>query len=210
MKYCQFLMVSALCRLNTCRGRCCLLSFSTWNTSTCTWHQPTEFSCWGATASRRTTKVVQNLSPLRLHFTADPVGDVLLWFGADGSVRWGSFSLQRLLALGGIVISVCALSFGPFIAMVTNLSPSQSWMKRSWTISTIIFLLFQGQIPQVLSRLFPFKRGLCHAYWAPNVWALYNVLDKGVAMLGETPPPAFTCAVSTITEMTPPSYLFRC
>lgn len=187
-----------LCRLNTCRGHCCLPFCSTWNTSTCTWHQPTGCFCWGATASRRTTKVVQNIGPLRLQFTAHPVGDDLLWFQADGSVRWGSFSLRRLLALGGIVVSVCALSFGPFIAMVMNLNPSQSWTERRWTspCPTVVFLLFQGQLPQVLSRLFPFKRGLCHAYWAPNIWALYNVLDKGVVVLGETPPPASTCVAN--------------
>ncbi|KAI8350594.1 glycosyltransferase family 57 protein [Choanephora cucurbitarum] len=73
--------------------------------------------------------------------------------------KHNSFSLTRLITLGSAVVAIFAISFSPFI--------------------------YLGQIPNLLSRLFPFTRGLCHAYWAPNFWALYAGLDRCLIILAK-------------------------
>lgn len=85
--------------------------------------------------------------------------------GASPAGVQTGFSPTRFVTLGSVVCLVCALSFGPYIALGGV-----------------------EQLPQILARLFPFKRGLCHAYWAPNTWALYNLADKaGIALHSRLP-----------------------
>lgn len=42
---------------------------------------------------------------------------------------------------------------------------------------------FMHTLPALLGRLFPFHRGLLHAYWAPNAYALYAITDKALGIM---------------------------
>jgi alpha-1,3-glucosyltransferase len=70
---------------------------------------------------------------------------------------------KNFLKLAGSIILIFLLSFGPFLIDESGLRID-------------IFT-------QILSRLFPFKRGLCHSYWAPNFWALYSFLDRSLLQI---------------------------
>ncbi|CAI9275527.1 unnamed protein product [Lactuca saligna] len=65
--------------------------------------------------------------------------------------------LSKLITMGVVVIAVFVTAYGPFA--------------------------YHGQIQDVLKRMFPFGRGLCHAYWAPNFWVFYILSDKLLAFV---------------------------
>lgn len=61
----------------------------------------------------------------------------------------------QTLKLGTAVVGTFVVAFGPFV--------------------------WYGKMPDLLSRLFPFSRGLTHSYWAPNMWAVYSFVDRACA-----------------------------
>jgi len=76
-----------------------------------------------------------------------------------GKPSWMQFFLACARFLMLVIISLGALiaTFAPFF-LYTNNGMQQLW--------------------QIKERLLPFGRGLLHAYWAPNFWALYYFVDK--------------------------------
>lgn len=59
---------------------------------------------------------------------------------------------ERTIKLGTVVVGTFAVALGPFF--------------------------YYGKQYDLLARLFPFSRGLTHAYWAPNIWAMYSFIDR--------------------------------
>lgn len=83
------------------------------------------------------------------------------------------------IKLGGGIAAILVAAFGPFA--------------------------LKNQIPQLLSRLFPFQRGLCHAYWAPNAWAMYSFTDRILIYRTCLPIEDFVQLMLTASNSRPPS-----
>lgn len=105
------------------------------------------------------------------------------------TILWSGFLFAALLCMKHIYLYLAPAYF-VFLLRAYCLGPKSIFNIRfgnSLKLGTGIVAIFGaafgpfaywGQIPQLLTRLFPFSRGLCHAYWAPNVWAMYSFTDR--------------------------------
>jgi alpha-1,3-glucosyltransferase len=120
-----------------------------------------------------------------------------------------SLFMERRLCLGAAAFSIAInlkhtlLPVAPAIALFILLciydDPQETAYKKLKRLilvacSTLLVFAFvwvpllllggKRSLVACFGRLFPFDRGLLHAYWAPNMWSLYALADKTAAAMG--------------------------
>lgn len=114
-----------------------------------------------------------------------------------GNHEYGSLWFALLLNLKHIYLYF-APAFGMYLltsyclAKVKDRSRFVGFITKTLRLGSLVVTVFfitylpYADLPtltQILERLFPFKRGLTHAYWAPNIWSLYNTADKVLGLV---------------------------
>lgn len=87
--------------------------------------------------------------------------------------------LKHLFAFAAIPIAASLLSFH----ILPNPKQFLILLAEALLVSSVSLgpFIATGQLKGMIERLFPFQRGLVHAYWAPNAWALYCAADKALS-----------------------------
>ncbi|CBQ68017.1 related to glucosyltransferase [Sporisorium reilianum SRZ2] len=124
-----------------------------------------------------------------------------LWAAREDKPLWCAFLFSSLLNLKHIYVYVAP----PFLVFLlrsyvfpvgSRVSDLGRSVERLITVGVVTLVPFFlsivplavdglrheagsiGVLSQMVQRLFPFSRGLIHAYWAPNVWALWTFADR--------------------------------
>jgi alpha-1,3-glucosyltransferase len=113
----------------------------------------------------------------------------IVWARKQSTLLYSGIAFAVLLCLKHIYLYL-SLAYFVFLLRAYCLDPKSVFRPRIWntiklgvSVATVFGLAFGpfaywGQLVQLKERLFPFSRGLCHAYWAPNVWAMYSFTDR--------------------------------